>query len=717
MSSYPFRDKSLSLAERIEDLIRRLEPHEKISQLVHDAPAVERLGIRPYNWWNEALHGVARAGIATVFPQAIALGATFDTELIREVADTIAEEARAKYALAQNHGDYGIYKGLTFWSPNVNIFRDPRWGRGHETFGEDPYLSGVMGTSFIKGIQGEDPLKLKAAAAAKHFAVHSGPEKDRHEFDAVVSEKDLRETYLPAFEACVKEGRVEAVMGAYNSVNGTPCLANSYLMTDILRNEWGFEGHVVSDCCGLVDLHRHHHFTQSPFESAAIALKSGCDLNCGDTHLYLHMALEKGLVSEADIDKALKRVLAARFKLGMFDDEIESVDISSLLGAIGNEKARELAVKAAERSMVLLKNEGKLLPLDRDSYKTIGVIGPNANDTKVLLGNYHGTPPVGVSVLDGIKQQLEGRAKVLYSEGCRMIDPPEDCLYDDRDLYFSEAKSVAAASDIVIMVMGLSPLVEGEQGDASNSDASGDRLHLGLPGQQERLLKEIHAMGKKMVLVLINGGPLSIPWADRNVDAILEAWYPGGEGGRAVANILFGNSVPSGKLPMTVVPSIEDLPPFEDYSMTNRTYRYFKGTPQYPFGYGLTYGNVGLDDVYCDKSVYIKNEIIEVTGRMINDSQWRQNETIQIYYRYTLEGLELPSYQLCQIVKVALEPNESKDISVHVPVEKLTYVDQNGKRQQATGALELYVGTQSPCDRSKALTGREVACLSIEIKE
>lgn len=563
--------------KKAEALVAKMTVEEKAGQLKFDAPSIERLGIPAYNWWNEALHGVARAGTATVFPQAIALAAMFDDKKLKEIADVIAEEGRAKYHAFSREGDRDIYKGLTFWSPNVNIFRDPRWGRGHETYGEDPYLTSRLGVAFVKGLQGDGDT-MKAAACAKHFAVHSGPEALRHEFDAKASPKDLYETYLPAFEALVKEADVEAVMGAYNRTNGEPCCGSKTLLKDILRDDWGFKGHVVSDCWAVRDFHLNHKVTEGPKESVKMALDAGCDLNCGCTYAYIMAALKKGLITEEQITRSCVRLYTTRFLLGLFDgSEYDSIPYE----VVECEGHRKLAVTAAEKGIVLLKNDG-ILPLDKSRIKTIGVIGPNANSRRVLSGNYHGTSSHYVTVLDGIQKEAGETCRVLYSEGCHLYkDKTEPLAWSDDRI--SEAIITAKHSDLVVLVLGLDETVEGEEPDEGNAGQAGDKESLELPLCQQKLLEAVATAGKPVVTVLMSGSAMDLRYADQHTNAVLEAWYPGAEGGTALADILFGKVSPSGKLPVTFYYDTDDLPEFTDYSMENRTYRYMKKEALYPF--------------------------------------------------------------------------------------------------------------------------------------
>lgn len=569
--------------KQAEELVDQMTLMEKASQLRYDAPAIPRLHIPAYNWWNESLHGVARGGTATVFPQAIGLAASFDREMLEEIGEAIALEGRAKYNAAVKLDDRDIYKGLTFWAPNVNIFRDPRWGRGHETYGEDPYLSSRLGVSYIRGLQG-DGGTMKAAACAKHFAVHSGPEALRHEFDAEVSEKDLRETYLPAFQACVQEGHVEAVMGAYNCVNGEPCCGSKTLLKKILREEWGFDGHVVSDCWAIKDFHENHLVTGTPVQSAALAMEAGCDLNCGVTYLYLVHACQEGLVTEAQITEAAVRLFTTRFLLGMFDgSEYDSVPYT----VVECKEHRDLSERAARESIVLLKNNG-ILPLDREKLKTIGIIGPNADSRKALIGNYHGTSSEYITVLEGVRRSVGDEVRILYSDGCHLYENKTENLAREQDR-LSEARIVARESDVVILCLGLDETLEGEEGDTGNSYASGDKVDLRLPKSQRMLMEAVAMEKKPTVLCLMAGSDIDLSFAEEHFDAIVDLWYPGAYGGAAAADILFGKCSPSGKLPITFYESLEVLPSFEDYSMRGRTYRYLEQKAQYPFGYGLTY--------------------------------------------------------------------------------------------------------------------------------
>lgn len=707
------REKLKGLRERARALVAQMTLEEKVEQTVNEAPAVERLGLKAYNWWNEALHGVARAGVATVFPQAIGLAATFDEEFIEEIADAISTEGRAKFNMQQANDDTGLYKGLTFWSPNVNIFRDPRWGRGHETFGEDPYLTSRMGVGFVKGIQGHDENYLKAAACTKHIAVHSGPEGIRHSFDAVVGKQDLYETYLPAFKACVQEAHVEAVMGAYNRINGVPCCGNHELLEEILRGEWGFEGHVVSDCGAIMDFHAGHHITDTPVESAAMAMNNGCDLNCGNMYLFLKQAVREGMVDESRLDEALENLFVARMKLGVLDKKEENPYDKIPYSVVDSEPMRKLNRTAAARSVVLLKNEGGILPLDKSSIKTIGVIGPNANNRKALVGNYEGTASRYWTISEGIQEYLGEEVRVMFSEGCHLYRDKVEGLGEKNDR-MAEVKAVCDCSDVVVVCLGLDASLEGEQGDANNEYGSGDKPDLNLPGLQEEILEAVHASGKPTILVLLSGSALAVNWADEHVPAILQGWYPGAEGGRAIAEILFGERCPEGKLPVTFYRSCEELPDFTDYNMKGRTYRYMEGEALYPFGYGLSYTSFDISNVKAD-SDSVGADGVNIHALVKNTGSRTGGETLQAYVKIYREGT--PNAQLKGICKLRLAPGEEKEAVIHLPAEAFGLYDENGKLCIESGQAEVYVGGQAPEARSEKLTGRKVAKLELDIRE
>ncbi|MBR6281789.1 MAG: glycoside hydrolase family 3 C-terminal domain-containing protein [Lachnospiraceae bacterium] len=682
--------------ERAEALVAQMTLEEKASQLRYNAPAIPRLDIPEYNWWNESLHGVARGGTATMFPQAIGMAASFDSELMEEIGDCISTEGRARYNEMSKRGDRDIYKGLTFWSPNVNIFRDPRWGRGHETYGEDPYLAGTLGVSFIHGIQGDGEY-MKAAACAKHFAVHSGPEAIRHSFDAKASKKDMEETYLAAFETCVKDGGVEAVMGAYNRVNGEPACASKTLLQDTLRDKWGFEGHVVSDCWALRDIHENHKVTKTVEESAKLALEMGCDLNCGCTYESLLSAVDKGLVSEETITRSCVRLFTTRILLGLFDktpyDTLGWLDVAT-------KEHEALAHRAALESMVLLKNNG-ILPLRLDDVHTVGVIGPNANSRSALIGNYHGTAQRYVTVLEGLQEKLPQDVRVLYSQGCHLwknnVEPLSKPSNSDR---LAEAKTVCDYSDVVVLVVGLDETLEGEEGDTGNSDASGDKKDLRFPGPQRELMKAVLDSGKPVIFVNMTGSAMDLKLADEKAAAILQAWYPGALGGVDVADVLLGNASPSGKLPVTFYEDTKDLPDFEDYSMKNRTYRYFTGTPLYPFGYGLTYGHLDVVSATVDEK-----HVVHATIR--NTQTLPCEDVLQVYIKDEDSAFAVLHPSLCGFARVSVQPGEEKDVLLSLPDKAFTSVNEEGVRDIFGKNFSIYVGFSQPDERSAALTKQD----------
>ncbi len=707
-----FRRTDLPLEERIADLISRMTLEEKVSQMIYDSAAIPHLGIEEYNWWNECLHGVARAGVATVFPQAIGMAASFNAPLLQKVAEVTATEARAKHHEAARRGDRGIYKGLTFWTPNVNIFRDPRWGRGQETYGEDPHLTAELGIAFVRGLQGDDPKYLKTAACAKHYAVHSGPESLRHSFDARCSQKDLYETYLPAFRALVVDADVESVMGAYNRTNGEPCCASPTLLQKILREDWGFEGHVVSDCGAIYDIHAHHKVTNSPEESAALAVKNGCDLNCGRVYPALREAVAQGLISEEEIDQALARLLRTKFKLGLFDPEEEVPFANVPYEVVACPEHRSLAREMARQSMVLLKNENNLLPLGTD-LKTVAVIGPNADARKVLLGNYFGTSTQLVTALDGIRRKLEPDCKVLFAEGCDLTTTKPGYWGDSPKSGFAEALAVAERADAVIMCMGISPDLEGEEGAAANSDGGGDRIGLDLPGMQEELIKEVAALGKPLVLVLFSGSPLTVNWAHEHVPAIIQAWYPGEEGGNALADIIFGDYNPAGRLPITFVKSVDQLPPFTDYAMAGRTYRFSEEKPLYPFGYGLSYTTFAYSNLQAPPELAIGQDLV-VQVDVENTGQRTGDEVVQLYIKHLSASVPTPRHSLQGFARIPLEPGEKQTVTFRLSPRQLAVFDEDGRCLVEPGVVEIFVGGSQPDPRSQELTGEKP--LSIRVK-
>ena len=678
---------------KAEELVAQMTVDEKAGQLRFDAPAIARLGIPEYNWWNEALHGLARGGTATSFPQAIGLAAMFDDEFLQKIADAISTEARAKYNALSAEGDRDIYHGLTMWSPNINLFRDPRWGRGHETYGEDPYLTAQLGKAFVRGLQG-DGEELKTAACAKHFAVHSGPEALRHHFNAVATPKDLEETYLPAFKALVDAG-VEAVMGAYNRTNGEVCCASEFLMNK-LRGEWGFKGHFVSDCWAIRDFHENHHVTANEAESVTKALKAGCDLNCGCTYQHIMHAYALGMITEEDITRCAVRLFTTRFLLGTLGGE-EDRYRNIPYAVIECPEHLSLAHEASLKSCVLLKNNG-LLPLNPDRCGIIGVIGPNANSRIPLIGNYHGTPSRYITVLEGIQDLTEGKCRVLYSEGCALSEDRVEPLAKPNDR-IAEAVTVAKHSNTVILVLGLDETLEGEEGDTGNSYFSGDKEDLLLPASQRLLMEKVLAVGKPTVVILMAGSAIDLSFAQEHADAVLLSWYPGARGGKAVAELLFGLRSPSGKLPLTFYcnEALDEMPAFTDYSMVNRTYRYYSGTPLYPFGYGLTYGKCAVTAVRATRSEAV------ITAR--NDGNTDTEDVIELYLKDELSPFAPPNPVLCGFKRVELNAGEQAKFRVPINAEAFTVVTEEGKRIPGSGQWRLYAGFGAPDRRTEELTG------------
>ena len=689
--------------EKAAALVAQMTVEERASQLRYDSPAVQRLGIPAYNWWNEALHGVARAGTATGFPQAIGMAATFDDALLQKVADTVATEGRAKYNAASHHGDRDIYKGLTFWSPNINIFRDPRWGRGHETYGEDPYLTAQLGKAYVRGLQGDGEI-LKTAACAKHFAVHSGPEAIRHHFDAKATPKDMEETYLPAFEALVKEANVEAVMGAYNRANGEACCGSKFLLVDTLRGKWGFQGHVVSDCWAIRDFYEGHGLVDTPEEAAALAMYRGCDLNCGNTYIHLMSAYRQGLVTEEQITEAAVRLFTTRYLLGIMpgqNSEFDTIGYETVCCA----EHQALSEEVSRRACVLLKNDG-ILPLDPDEVKTVGVIGPNANSRRALVGNYYGTSDRYITVLEGIQSLMAGKGRVLYAPGCALKrNRVEDLAQpDDR---IADALTVAEQSDVVVLVLGLNETLEGEQPDEGNVEGSGDKLDLLLPAPQRKLLDAVLALGKKTIVISMCGSSIDLSAAQKKADAILQVWYPGALGGKAVAEILFGKVSPSGKLPVTFYhnEALDTMPAFTDYAMADRTYRYYTGTPLYPFGYGLTYGDTAVVRLTADKTT------AKVTVR--NDGTATE-DVVQVYCKDEGSAFAPTNPVLCGFARVSLARGEEKTVEIPLHDKAFTVVNDRGERIPGSGTWTLYASFGQPDKRTEELMGKKAVKCQIQ---
>ncbi len=825
-----YLDTTVPTPQRVDDLVARMSLSEKIGQLVNDAPALPRLGIPAYNWWNESLHGVARAGIATVYPQSIGLGATWDPDLVFDMATIISDEARAKHHEFERNEQRGIYQGLTMWSPNVNIFRDPRWGRGQETYGEDPYLTSRIGVAFVKGLQGDDPNYLKVVATPKHYAVHSGPEPERHRFNARVAHRDLWETYLPAFEATIKEGKAYSIMGAYNRVNDDPACAHEYLLEEVLRELWSFEGYIVSDCGAIYDILEHHKFVSTGEEAAALALDKGLDLDCGSMYSeYLPAAVEKGLITEPEIDRAVKRLFLARFRLGMFDPA-EKVRYAQIPYEVNDsENHRQHSRLVAQKSLVLLKNENNLLPLDKN-IRAITVVGPNADNDETPLGNYHGTPSKIVTALEGIRNKVSKNTEVYFSTGSGHVDKhyetvPKEFLFtpegdknglkaqffnnmelegevaheriddkinftwldhepyaggkrdtfsirwtgklrvpetgeyelgvegDDGYRMFLDGEKIieswksqpltattttlflekekeypvtieyfeqwfgagirlfwalpndnelqkvldyAQKSEVVVMVGGISPRLEGEELPlAIEGFHRGDRTELGLPKVQADLLKQLKASGKPVILVLMNGSALAVNWAHDNIPAILEAWYPGQEGGNAVADVLFGDYNPAGRLPVTFYRSVEDLPPFEEYSMENRTYRYFTGEPLYPFGYGLSYSTFQYKDLELSKSDIDAQTELTVSVKVTNTSSIAGEEVVQLYVKDKEASTPRPIKELKGFKRIHLAAGETKTIRFILKAAQLLMINDQEQRVVEEGEFDIYVGSSS----------------------
>jgi beta-glucosidase len=832
----PFLNAELGIDNRVNDLVSRMTLEEKIGQMVNDAPAIERLGVPKYNWWSEGLHGVARAGLATVFPQAIGLGATWDQDLLYQVSTAIADEARAKHSNFIKKDKRFIYQGLTLWSPNINIFRDPRWGRGQETYGEDPYLTGKLAVQFIHGLQGDDTTYFKTIATAKHFAVHSGPEATRHSFNSTTEENDLRDTYLPQFEMAIREGKPYSVMCAYNRYNGEPCCGSSRLLQDVLRTEWGFKGYIVSDCDAIVDIYKFHKVVPTPEEAAALAVKAGTDLECGNVYLNLKAAIDKKLITEEEINVAVKRLFVARFKLGMFDPP-EKVKYAQIpYSVVDSKEHKALALDAARKSIVLLKNKDAILPLKKD-IGTVAVIGPNADQWLMLLGNYNGVPSDPMTPLRGIQEKIGKTSKVLFAQGSELAEgmpmyytipasnlfsegdqpgikasyfankelsgeplftsvdkildanwydkaPRQDMdddsfsvrwtgeirpdisgiyqigfistcntklfvddslvaktIYHTRDEYgdprlrksvpmkleagkkyrvkveaiesYADAQvqlvwaapkpdlkkkalDIARQADVVIMCMGITPRMEGEEMDVKiDGFNSGDRTRLDLPELQQQLIKEIQALGKPVVLVLLNGSALAINWENKNVNAIIEAWYPGQAAGQAIADVLFGDYNPGGRLPVTFYKSVNDLPSFDQYTLTSQTYRYFKGQPLYPFGYGLSYTTFAYSDLKVNKE-YKTGDSVRVSATITNSGKVAGDEVAQLYLSNQDKTHSRAIHSLKGFKRIHLEPGQSVAVDFVLQPNDFSILNDNMEKQILPGTFEVFVAGGQP---------------------
>jgi beta-glucosidase len=703
-----FRDPKQPLNARVNDLIKQLSLEEKAQQMLDQSPAIARLGIPAYSWWNEALHGVGRSAPATVFPQAIGLGATFDDDLALREATAISDEARAVYnaAIAKNH--YVKYGGLTFWTPNINIFRDPRWGRGQETYGEDPTLTSRLGVAFVKGLQGNDPRYLKVAACAKHYAVHSGPEKLRHEFNAEASPQDLRETYLPAFRALVKDANVEAVMCAYNSTNGEPCCGNEFLLSQVLRKEWGFRGHVVSDCGALDDLYQGHKTVKTKTEAAALALSRGVDLNCGDTYTKLPDAVRQGLLKESQVDSALAILLRTRFKLGLFDGP--NATPYDRLGpeVVNSTTHRALAKEVALKSMVLLKNNG-VLPLRPDLGKYF-VTGPNATSVEALLGNYYGVNPQMTTILEGLVGAVQPGSQIEYKQGA-LLDRPN---INPIDWTTGEAKQ----TDAILVVLGITGVLEGEEGESIASAHAGDRLDYNLPQNQIDFLRKLRQGSKTPIVAIVTGGsPMNLSEVHELADAVLLTWYPGEEGGNAVADLVFGKVSPSGRLPVTFPKSLAQLPAYEAYGMKGRTYRYLEAEPMYPFGFGLGYGKFTYSGAKLSTAKAAKNKPVEMTAMVTNTGAMASEEVVQLYLtRPQKAGTQTPLFALKSYQRVRLAPGASQTVKFTLTPDMLAQINAQGQSVAPSGPVTVWVGGSLPSARSLALGAAKPASAVLTIK-
>jgi len=707
--SYPFQNPSLSISDRVNDLVSRLTLEEKVNQMLNSTPAIPRLGIPPYDWWNECLHGVARTKYHTTsYPQAIGMAATFDVNAMKQMGDYTSDEGRAIHNESLRKKDYSRYTGLTYWTPNINIFRDPRWGRGQETYGEDPFLTASIGTAFVEGLQGNDPKYLKAAACAKHYAIHSGPEPTRHTFDVNVSNHDLWDTYLPAFRQLVVNAKVAGVMCAYNAYAGQPCCGNDKLMVDILRNKWKFTGYVTSDCGAIDDFYETHKMFPDAESSATDAVLHGTDVECGNrTYKTLIQAVKDGKLAEKDIDVSLKRLFTIRFRLGMFDP-ISKVKYAQIpISNLESQPHKDLALKMAKESIVLLRNapmpgqKANLLPLNKN-IKRIAVLGPNADNANTQLGNYNGQPSVVTTVLEGIKNKLKN-ADIFYSKATDFVSTePQD---------FSKLIDSIKDADVIIYVGGISPRLEGEEMRVSTAGfKGGDRTSINLPAVQTDFLKALKATGKPIVFVMMTGSALAIPWEEENlpagqagIPAILNAWYGGEAAGTAVADVLFGDYSPSGRLPVTFYRSDSDLPPFDDYSMQNRTYRYFKGVPLYPFGFGLSYTKFSYGNLKLSKSAIKKNESINAEVTVTNSGKMKGDEVVQLYLTRLKSSPGDPLYSLKGFKRITLLPGASEKVRFTITPDMMKLVDENGESVLNSGEIKVNIGGSLPSKRSEEL--------------
>jgi beta-glucosidase len=687
-------DKYARMEQRARDVIAQMTVEEKISQLMNETPGIPRLGIKPYDWWSEGLHGVGRDGRATVFPQPIGLGATFDPALVRQIGDAVATEGRAKFIVAQRLENYSRNAGLTFWSPNINIFRDPRWGRGMETYGEDPFLSGTMGTAYVRGMQGDDPFYLKVGACGKHFAVHSGPESTRHTANVCPSKRDLFETYLPAFRMLVQQGHVETIMGAYNRVYGESASGSPYLLTDILRKQWGFRGHIVSDCGAVTDIYEGHHIAKSEAEACAIAIKAGLNLECGSTFKSLSEALDQGLLTEAELDKALLPLMMSRLKLGILEPDPECPYNDIPESEICSEAHTQLAKKAALESMVLLKNDNHLLPLDKN-LRTMFVAGPGASDAFYLMGNYFGVSNRYSSYLQGIVSKVSNGTTVNYRPAFMQITPELNNM--------NWAVREASEAEYVVVVMGNNSNLEGEEGEAIASDTRGDRVDIGLPQSQMDYLRRVRKLcPEKVIVVLTGGSPIDVREICRLADAVVMAWYPGQEGGYALGDLLFGDANFSGRLPITFPADVGKLPALDDYSMQGRTYKYMTDNIQYPFGYGLSYGEVSYSGARL-MGQPSKGKALRAAVTVKNTGSMAVQEVVQAYLTAPGAGTKSPLQQLVGFRRVEIAPGEETTVELEIPAEQLLTVQEDGSSRLVKGRYRLTIGGAAPCQRSTEL--------------
>jgi len=705
---FPYQDSSKTIDERVADLVSRMTLQEKAYQMMNSAPGIERLGLLPFEWWNEALHGVARTGRATVFPQNIGLAATFDPDLVKRIGEAISDEAWAKFNIAQRMQNYGKYTGLTFYAPNINIFRDPRWGRGQETYGEDPYLTSRMGIAYVQGMQGNDPHFLKTAACAKHYVVHSGPEASRHSFDAEPPMKDFMETYTPAFEALVKEGNVQSVMCAYNRTFGKPCCGSSFLLSELLRKRWRFQGYITTDCDAITNFYKHHGAAKDEADACALAIKSGVNLDCGNEFQSLPEAVKRGLITEKEIDQALSKLLVTRFKLGLLDPVNNNPYSKIGEEVIGCKKHVDLAYEAAAKSIVLLQNKNNLLPLKKE-IKSIFVTGPYAASQDVLMGNYNGVSDHLTTVLEAIVGKVSAGTSVFYRQGVEPSAPNQNA----SNYAFGEG----ANSDVIVGVFGVSGVFEGEEGESTASNTLGDRLNLNIPQNQLDFLRTMKQRSKKpIVLILTGGSPVCTAELSEIADAIIFVWYPGQEGGRAVADALFGDVNPSGRLAITFPKSVDQLPAFDDYSMKGRTYRYMTAEPLYPFGFGLSYTSFQYSDIAIDKAKIKKGETVTVTTKVTNTGKSDGEEVVQLYVTDVKASTRVPLYSLDGVKRLKLKSGESQTVSFQVTPRMMELVNDNGDRVLESGDFKVTIAGSSPSPVAQTLGAATPASIQFTMK-